>query len=149
MHIAVVDVAKWIAICTERSALGWVGAIKRHNHFQDGTFDDRADAELQRLVSAFASAEVECAAAKEVKYTSDNFAADDLLLVGNNMDNFQCLAVNEAKIDPDIHDGEAHGGAEADAGWAEIVIATFNTIVADVEIQFCDAAYEVVVAAAD
>ena len=130
-----------------RAAAG--GVIEARDHFQHRAFDHRAHRELDRLERALADRGVEEVRAQEVEHAGRDLAADDLLLVGDHVDDLRGVGVDQPKVEADIHHIDVAAGSALDAvggGAAAVGAGAFR---ADVEVQFGDAADEVVVGAGD
>ena len=114
--------------------------IQRRGKFEDGTLYERPHSELDRLQRSPAGRYVDDCIAPERKHAGADLAADDLLLVGDDVDNLEGFGVHQTQIDSDIH--HIHAAVE-NAGRIRIdAVATedINALGSNIEIQFGDAA---------
>src|SRR5690606_3673986 len=63
--------------------------VEAAHHFDDGAFDASADRELNRLKRAFATGDVDDGVVEEREHAGAEFAANDLLLIRNHVDNLE------------------------------------------------------------
>ena len=123
--------------------------IEAGHHLQHRAFDDRTHRKLDRLKGAFAERSVEEGMAEEVEHAGLNLAADDLLLVGDHVHDFERVGVDEAQVEAHIHHIHVRAGGALQCirrGAAAVGAGAHRT---DVEVHFGHAADEVVVGAGD
>lgn len=119
---------------------GTRSAIKIGHEFQRGAFDHGADRQLHRFKRALAAGDIENVAVQHVEHAGLHFLADDLLLVGNDIDDLQGTGIDKAQIKRDVHHQGAAIGHALEAGVLGIAGIGVNARRADIVVQFGDAA---------
>ncbi len=122
-------------------------AVEVAHHFNDGALHASADRELNRLERAFTGGDVHQGIVEEGEHAGAEFAADDLLLVGDDVDHFERAGIDDAEVERDVHHVEASADVAAIAARCGVADEGVHARRADVVVEFGDAADEVIVRA--
>ena len=102
---------------------------------------------MDRLQRAFAGGDVDQGVVEEGEHAGADFAADDLLLVRDHVDDFERARVDQAEVERDVHHVETAADVADAVARVGVAALGVNADRADVVVEFGDAADEVVVGA--
>ena len=125
------------------------GAVKVGHEFQRGAFDHGADRQLHRFQRALAAGNIEDVAVQDVEHAGLYFLADDLLLVGDDIDDFQSTCVDQTQVERHVHHQGAAIGHALEAGILGVASIGVHARRADIVVQFGNAADDEEVGAGD
>src|SRR5690606_26442461 len=106
-----------------------------------------ADGQLNRLQAAGPGGNVEDVAVQEVEHAGRHFAADDLLLIGDDIHDFEGGGLHQTKVDRDVHHEHLAGDQARAAVLFHFAAGDVEAARADVVVHLGDAADDVEVRA--
>src|SRR5690606_21858418 len=116
------------------------GAVQIGHELDRGAFDQGADGQLNRLQAAGPGGNVEDVAVQEVEHAGRHFAADDLLLIGDDIHDFEGGGLHQTQVDRDVHHEHLAGDQARAAVLFHFAAGDVEAARADVVVHLGDAA---------